>query len=728
MGMRGLAILMFLLPWVVMGQNVDLLWAKSMGGASDDYGNSITTDASGNLYTIGYFNGTADFDPGLGIFNLTSAGGNDIFIQKLDANGNLLWAKAMGGTSMVFPQSSWDVGNSIATDAAGNVYSIGVFEGTADFDPGSGVYNLSSGNLDIFIQKLDANGNFIWARSMGGAMNDNGQAITTDASGNVYTAISFFGTADFDPGLGIFNLTSAGGTDICIQKLDPNGNFLWAKSIGGSYTEIGTSIITDTDGNVYTTGYFNSTIVDFDPGVGAYYLTSVVGIGGYDIFIIKLDPNGNFLWGKDMSGGTGYANKGRSIATDAAGNVYTTGSFQDTVDFDPNAGNFNLTSKGSSDIFIQKLSQCFSSYSTDFQTTCNSFVWIDSNTYTSNNNTATYTLPDTDGCDSIVTLDLTINNNSVTYFQTACGSYTWIDGNNYTSNNNTATYTLTNSLGCDSVVTLNLTLENIYNTDIQTTCASYTWMDGNTYTVNNNTATHTITNANGCDSIFTLDLTLLNSSSQLTEAVCDGPYVLNGQSYTTSGSYNQVLTNAAGCDSTLTLNLTVVNISPDFTVNQQVLTSPPFNVQFTNTTPNLSNYNFTWDFGDGTIVQDNNPTVIHTYAANGLYDVTLIAEQQNSVCGDSLYNEEYIYCSGGPTSILENEFHVSIHPNPTKDVVQINFGGNDDAIKYKLYDLAGKLLLENYGSKFSLKQFGTGTYLLKVFMGDHFKMIKVIKD
>ena len=119
------------------------------------------------------------------------------------------------------------------------------------------------------------------------------------------------------------------------------------------------------------------------------------------------------------------------------------------------------------------------------------------------------------GCDSVVTLNLTINNTSTgTDTQEHCDSYTWIDGNTYTSSNNSATHTLVNSAGCDSVVTLNLTINNTSTgTDTQEHCDSYTWIDGNTYTSSNNSATHTLVNSAGCDSVVTLNLTINNTST-----------------------------------------------------------------------------------------------------------------------------------------------------------------------------------------------------------------------
>ncbi|MCT4580014.1 MAG: hypothetical protein N4A35_01240, partial [Flavobacteriales bacterium] len=120
----------------------------------------------------------------------------------------------------------------------------------------------------------------------------------------------------------------------------------------------------------------------------------------------------------------------------------------------------------------------------DIQLACGSFTWIDGNTYTNSNNTATHTLTSSQGCDSVVTLNLTINSTiNTTDTQVACGSYTWTDGNTYTASNNTATQTLTSIQGCDSVVTLNLTINSTINTtDTQVACGSYTWTDGKTKT------------------------------------------------------------------------------------------------------------------------------------------------------------------------------------------------------------------------------------------------------
>ncbi len=149
-------------------------------------------------------------------------------------------------------------------------------------------------------------------------------------------------------------------------------------------------------------------------------------------------------------------------------------------------------------------------YATVSETACVSFTSPSGNYTWTSSGSYNDTIPNAAACDSIITVNLTINSPSTgTDVQTACDSYTWIDGNTYTANNSTATHTLTNAVGCDSVVTLNLTINSSSTgTDVQTACDSYTWIDGNTYTASNNTATHTLTNAVGCDSVVTLDLTI----------------------------------------------------------------------------------------------------------------------------------------------------------------------------------------------------------------------------
>ncbi|GAB5416775.1 MAG: hypothetical protein Crog4KO_22640 [Crocinitomicaceae bacterium] len=204
-------------------------------------------------------------------------------------------------------------------------------------------------------------------------------------------------------------------------------------------------------------------------------------------------------------------------------------------------------------------SLCLPTSGTDVQTACDTFTWIDGNTYTASNNTAMFTIVggNAAGCDSIVTLDLTINNSATsTDVQTACDSLVW-NGTTYTT---TGMYTWvgTTTEGCDSTVTLDLTVNNsATSTDVQTACDSLVW-NGTTYTATG-TYTWVGTTTEGCDSTVTLDLTINNSSTSTdVQTACDS-LVWNGTTYTMSGTYTWTGTNAVGCDSTVTLDLTINN-------------------------------------------------------------------------------------------------------------------------------------------------------------------------
>lgn len=170
---------------------------------------------------------------------------------------------------------------------------------------------------------------------------------------------------------------------------------------------------------------------------------------------------------------------------------------------------------------------------TDTLTACDSLVWIDGKTYTADNNTATHTLKTALGCDSLITLNLNILK-STTAIDTheVCDSFTWIDGNTYTSSNNTATHKLKNAAGCDSLVQLNLTInKSVAVVDTQKACGSYTWIDGNTYTTNNSTAKHTLKTVKGCDSVITLNLTLTQIDTTLSLNGIDLSSNQNGANY-----------------------------------------------------------------------------------------------------------------------------------------------------------------------------------------------------
>jgi hypothetical protein len=302
----------------------EVIWAKGFGGVGLDSGYDIATDSSGNLYTIGAFSGSVTF----GNTTLTSQGNSDVYITKQDSSGNVIWAKSIPGTDSNSPKA-------IVTDSSGNLYATGVFSGSATF--GNTTLTSTNSKNDIFVTKLESNGNFTWAKSYGSVERDISYDIATDNSGNLYTTGYFGDKATF----GSTTLTPQGGFDIFVAKQDSSGNVAWAKSFGGASGDAGNSIVTDSSGNVYTTGNFTGSAT-----FGSVTLTSQ---GDADIFITKLDSSGNVAWAKSF--GSIGTDTGSSIATDSSGNLYTTGVFSGSATF----GSVTLTSKGSTDIFVAKL-------------------------------------------------------------------------------------------------------------------------------------------------------------------------------------------------------------------------------------------------------------------------------------------------------------------------------------------------------------------------------------
>ena len=357
-----------------------------------------------------------------------------------------------------------------------------------------------------------------------------------------------------------------------------------------------------------------------------------------------------------------------------------------------------------------------SNLGTDLQTACESYTWIDGNTYTTSNNTAIHVLTNTIGCDSTVTLDLTITNSSTGIdVQSACNTYIWIDGNTYSTSNNSATFVLANAAGCDSTVTLDLTINNSnLGTDLQTSCETYTWIDGNTYTISNNTATYVLTNTAGCDSTVTLDLTITNSSTGIdVQSACDIYTWIDGSTYTASNnSATFVLTNAAGCDSIVTLNLTINTVDNTVTTIEPTITA------------NATGIAYQW-----IDCSDNSPIVgetdqSFTASTNGSYAVEL-TENGCTNTSDCIAIENI--------GILENSFEteVVVYPNPTFGKLQIDLGQTYSDISIDVTDSQGKIVKRKF---FGITQIidltieePAGVYFLKIISESKKVIIRIIK-
>jgi hypothetical protein len=300
------------------------------------------SDEAGNIYAYGFFNGTADFNPGTDSFKMTSAGGRDVFISKFNASGSFIWAKRIGGTGLD--------GIAAVTITGDKLYIAASYQTAADVDPGPGVYNLSgvAGKDNAFLLKLDTAGNFNWAKGFKGTDHHSFVRLFT-SSGYLYAASNFMGTVDFDPGPDSFKATSNGGFDMAIVKLDTAGKFVWAKAFGGKGLDLIFDLAQDSIHTLCAGGYFDST-VDFDPGPAVFNRTVPVR---QDAFLLKLDTAGAFKWVDILS--SPKSDDIRSIAFDPWGNVIACGEYGDTADFDNGPGLNKIPCVGTFDGFLLKL-------------------------------------------------------------------------------------------------------------------------------------------------------------------------------------------------------------------------------------------------------------------------------------------------------------------------------------------------------------------------------------
>lgn len=702
--------------------NGSLLWVRTFGAGGPDIGKAVDVDPMGNIYVTGSFRGTVDFDPGPGLVELTSGGYSDIFVLKLNANGDLIWARNF--------QSFLDFseGNDIEVDDAGNVYTTGKMRGNVDFDPGAGTNTISASGSDIFIHKLDANGNFLWVQTFGGSgvWSEEGQALELDNNQHIYISGTFVGTVDFDSGLGINNLTALGAyANVFILKLKPNGGFGWAKGFGSSSNLFPSGEdMAINDGNLIVVGKFAGA-TDFDPGTGVFTIDDE---GSTDLYVEKLDTAGNFQWVRTF--GDVSIEDGMGVATDYFNNIYVTGGFGGTVDFDPDINTtFNMISEGNIDAYVLKLDATGAFnwaynlgdngadkgnaiHANQFGTT----LWIagefagtvDFDPTGITQNVSSLGLSDgfiqkigqAVGC--IPTFEqLNPSICSGSNYVAPSGNMTWTQSGLYSD-------TLTNNAGCDSIITIDLTVNipvteqisvSICNGETYTSpSGNFSWTQTGSY---NDTVVSSLT---GCDSIISIDL-IVNTevTEQISVSICNGETYISpsgNSSWMQAGTYFDTLTSlVSGCDSILEIDLDLIIL--DNTASQQDNTL----------SANQSNAAYQWlDCNGFTEVMGETNSVFNPLT-NGDYavEVTFQGCIDTSACTPI-------------TTIGLNENNlsrgiVSIFPNPTNGIVTIQIQSGNDA-KYTLFDTKGRVVqFGEIPSPISTLNFTTceaGQYILHV--------------
>ncbi len=340
-----------------VGSNSVVTW----GGTCPDSDTHVTVANSGNIYVTGQYECTIDLDPGPGEDLHTSGTPyqecSSPFLSKFDSNLNFIWGKSWGGIEQCIPLS-------IGVDVFENIWVGGVFNGIVDFDPGPGEENHQAYSSDwAFISVIDSNGDFVSVGTWGpiGGTNvgsNNVKGICFDDSGYIYYTGEITGAnIDLDPGNGMdihssHNCSETGTTMFCpdayLAKLDLNGNFQWAIQWGEYTHEYCVDVEYDNSGHVYVTGDATG-IIDLDPGAGED-LHESFSDNLFDIFLSMFDLDGNYQWGH-MFGGP-LSEHSEDLSADAFGNVYVTGVFEESVDFDPGAGVDLHMSNGEKDVFV----------------------------------------------------------------------------------------------------------------------------------------------------------------------------------------------------------------------------------------------------------------------------------------------------------------------------------------------------------------------------------------
>ena len=326
---------------VKFDSNGNYIWARTWGGPEDDSAHNIDFDNEGNVYIAGQFRNITDFDPGSLTDNHQSNGDCDSFINKFDSSGNHVWAVTWGGTGS-------DSCNGFVIDYSNNIYASGWFSNSVDFDPGPDpAIRISNGMHDAFLTRFSTNGIFVWNRTWGGTDNDESHCMAIDRDSNVIAGSYFRNTVNFNPS-GSDVHSSNGGYDAAFSKFDTNGNFLFARTFGGSSDDQTFQVSSDQSGNIYISGFIRG-IVDLNPGLGS----DMHMANNMDAFLSMFTSSGGFIWGRSWGGsGDDFAS---GLPKDCTNIIYVSGRYTDTTDFDPGPKYDWHTSNGYEDAFVMKL-------------------------------------------------------------------------------------------------------------------------------------------------------------------------------------------------------------------------------------------------------------------------------------------------------------------------------------------------------------------------------------
>lgn len=486
-----------------LNSNGELVFAKGLE-AEKAVSRDLAVDASNNIYITGNFEGLIDCDPSANehiiesyLHPQTLDYRNHTFICKFNASGELQWAKSYGGTS-------WDGTNSyaIAVDSVGNVHTTGYFGGVVNFNPMSEDDSYDPWSTAIFINKLSTEGDHVWTSvltSMAVGSGSTTYDIALDKEGNVYTTGDFGGVLDFNPGEGVNEHWNSSGssTHAFLSKLNSSGDYVWAKHFITPGFSKGRGVAVSDNMNVYFAGHKTTNApVNFLKGQGNYW----IGEGEYSSGLLaKFQPCHKNTSFQEISVCDSLISDNGEVWSDDG--VYSI---------------LQENSDGCDSLNIYHLNVSSSNDTLDVYA-CDSYTWnANGETYT-NHGLHSQSLTNSIGCDSIVTIDLQIEQSTFgfssitdceTYFSPS-GNYSWNQSGIYTD-------TISNAAGCDSILTIDLTINpessSAHNV---VSCFSYTPPSENAVWLETGEYVDVIPNTAGCDSIMTFNVLIKNINYSL---------------------------------------------------------------------------------------------------------------------------------------------------------------------------------------------------------------------
>jgi len=688
----------------LVAQDNQLDWANSIGGTSgNDQGRAITVADNGDVYTAGKFGGTVDFDKGTGVHTMTSNGAYDAYIVKTNSAGTFIWAKQFGGTT------GSDYGTALEVDASG-VYLGGVFKGSGvEFDAGAGSTTLSSAgtNIDAFILKMDTAGNFMWASKYGGTSGDGPNDFVLDGIGNLYIAGHFnsgspWSSASFGPSISLSNTANQWGSgqyeDAIVARMDTTGNFIWVKQFGASGQSRAEGITVDSQGNVIVTGWFKEEI-DLDPTAGSLIADCV---GDRDIFYAKLDTAGNVAWAKTH--GAWSTDQGRSVVCDKDDNIYITGTFSGSIDFNYSAtATDSLTSDGGKDLYLQKL------------TPAGNFIWVKqiggvANTFPKDLNIDSFGYLYVTGTTAGALVDHNpgVGIDTTAYFGgqdifidklDVDGNFVWAKAYGSTG-------------GDQSFQSFVDDAGNYYTTGFYLDTVDFNYGAGlDTLVSSHNGTVHKMDAfflklESSCSTPFSSSETIMSCGAYT--------WAANDSTYQLDGVYTEVLGSMYGCDSIVTLNLTISNII-DVTVS----------INSGNLIANATGMVYQWldcDNGYAAIVGDTSATFIPSVSGN--YAVSI----DDGTCVDT--SACYSVIGVGVNDLALNS-NVSFYPIPVSDILTINYQDASD-LQIKVLDMTGRVLVNTTSNQqiteIDLSSLSAGIYYVTVFENGALLTKKIVKQ